>query len=201
MFPSFCAISLSLCMILSTGLFALSAEAAESRLIAAAKKKPEPITDPVVIMETSKGPLKLVIFAKDAPLTASNFLELVKRGFYDGLSFNRYLSGFIIQGGDPKGDGCGVYIDPQRREERFIPLELNAALRHETGSLCMARTAEPNSGSCQFYFCLEPQAKLDGVDAVFGKVLEGIQTMQALREGDKIVRAAVEEAPAKARRR
>lgn len=161
--------------------------------VLAAKKAP-PVTDPVVTLETSKGPIKLQVYRKDAPITAGNFIDLVKEGFYNGLSFHRYEPGFLIQGGDPKGNGYGAYVDPRTHEERKIPLEVKPTLRHEPGMLGMAHALnEPNSGSSQFYICLSAQPKLDNQYAIFGKVIDGMQAVNSLRGGDRIIRASVQE--------
>lgn len=150
--------------------------------------------DPVVTMETSKGVLKIQVYAKDMPITSGNFIDLVAKGFYNGLKFHRYEPGFIIQGGDPQGCGSGVYVDPVTREQRTIPLEAKQTVTHNLGTVSMARTSDPNSASCQFYICLGAQPKLDAKDPVFGMVIDGMPTLNALRPGDKIVRATVQEA-------
>lgn len=168
-------------------------------LIAATKK--EAVTDPVVTLETNKGNIKMQIYKKDAPITSSNFIDLVQKGFYNGLTFHRYEPGFVIQGGDPKGDGTGGYVDPKTRHERRIPLEVkqeNAKLTHSgPGILAMARSSDPNSASSQFYITLAPAPALDGKYAVFGKVTEGLDIAMALRKGDKIVKATVLEPASK----
>lgn len=175
------------------------AQTSRTRLIAATKK--EVVTDPIVTLETNKGTMKMRIYKKDAPITASNFIDLVQKGFYNGLTFHRYEPGFVIQGGDPKGDGTGGYVDPKTRHERRIPLEVkteNPNLLHSgPGVLAMARTGDPNSASSQFYITLGPASALDGKYAVFGKVSEGLDVVMALRKGDKIVKATVVEPAAK----
>lgn len=164
----------------------------DHQLIAAAKKKNLSTSDPLVLMETSKGTIKMQIYQKDAPITAGNFIDLVQRGFYNGLTFHRVDPGFIIQGGDPKGNGTGTFIDPQTRTERQIPLEIKPGLRHnEAGVVAMARSGDPNSASCQFYITLAPSPKLDGNYAVFGKVIEGMPNVMSIRPGDKIIHAEI----------
>lgn len=147
--------------------------------------------DPVVIMETSKGTIKMEIFKKDAPITSENFLDLVGKKFYDGLSFHRYEPGFVIQGGDPKGNGSGDYVDPKTHQTRNIPLEVKPDLLHDQGALAMARSNDPNSASCQFYITLDKANFLDGKYAVFGKVLDGMNVVLQLRQGDKINKVAI----------
>lgn len=150
--------------------------------------------DPTVVMETSKGTIKIQVFKTDAPITANNFLDLVQRGFYNGLAFHRYEPGFCLQGGDPKGNGTGGFIDPQSNQERRIPLEVKPNLKHnEAGIVAMARSSDPNSASSQFYFTLGPASFLDMQYAVFGKVIDGIDIMKQLRAGDKMTKVSMME--------
>lgn len=167
---------------------AMAAKQAES------KGQVKTIADPVVLMETTKGPIKLLVYKSEVPTTANNFLDLVKRGFYNGLSFHRYEPGFCIQGGDPKGNGTGGFIDPETRRERCIPLEVKPNLRHDgAGVLAMARSQNPDSASCQFYITLGPANFLDMNYAVFGKVLDGMDAVKALRKGDKMTKVSIVE--------
>lgn len=141
--------------------------------------------DPVVVLETTKGTIKVRIYKDEVPKTAGNFLDLVKRGFYNGLTFHRYEPGFCIQGGCPKGTGTGGFVDPETNKERRIPLEVSKELKHsEAGVIAMARANDPNSASSQFYFTLAAANFLDMQYAVFGKVTEGLDVVQALRAGD-----------------
>ena len=152
-------------------------------------------TDPIVVIDTTKGPIKVVVFKKEAPVTSANFLDLVQRHFYDGLSFHRYVDGFVIQGGDPSGTGGGNFIDPQTHKERHVKLEKKATLQHNAaGVLAMARTQDPDSASCQFYFTLAPATFLDNPPgyAVFGKVIEGMPNVMKLRRGDKMTKVTVQ---------
>jgi cyclophilin family peptidyl-prolyl cis-trans isomerase len=143
---------------------------------------------------TNKGEITAELYEDNAPITAGNFLDLVGRGFYDGLSFHRYEPGFVIQGGDPRGDGTGGFIDPQTGRERRIKLEVSPDLKHgDAGALSMARTPSPDTASSQFYITLGPAAFLDMQYAVFGRVIEGMDTVKSLRAGDKIQTATVAE--------
>lgn len=165
--------------------------------IALSKKGPA-INEPVVTLETSKGIIKIAVYRKETPVTASNFIDLVQKNFYNGLSFHRHEPGFVIQGGDPLGNGTGGYVDPKTRVERRIPLETSPNLRHsEAGMVAMARSSDPNSASSQFYITLAPCTALDGNYAVFGKVIDGMQIVTSLRKGDKIIKATVQEPGAK----
>jgi peptidyl-prolyl cis-trans isomerase B (cyclophilin B) len=157
--------------------------------------------DPTVVLETTKGKIKVEIYKNDVPKTADNFLDLVSRNFYNGVSFHRYEPGFCIQGGDPKGTGGGGFIDPKTHQERTIELETSPAmvqsnpkLKHSSaGVLAMARTDNPNSASSQFYFTLGPANFLDGKYAVFGKVKDGLDVVMALRAGDKMTKVYVQQ--------
>src|SRR5277367_628339 len=123
----------------------------------AAKKSSTTGSDPTVVMETNKGIIKIRVYKNDAPITAANFLDLVQRGFYNGLTFHRYVPNFCIQGGDPQGNGQGGFTDPSTGRERTIKLETSPNLRHsEAGMLAMARSSNPDSASSQFYFTLAP---------------------------------------------
>lgn len=137
--------------------------------------------DEVAVFDTSKGAIRVTLDGEGAPIHVANFCELAERGFYDGLTFHRYVPGFVIQGGDPAGDGTGgpgYHI----REE----FSTNPRNSHVDGALAMARSADPNSAGSQFYFCLGAQHGLDSGYTVFGTTLEGLDTIAALRQGDTI---------------
>ncbi len=151
--------------------------------------------DPIVLMQTTKGPIKVQIYKVEAPITSNNFLDLVNRHFYDGLTFHRYEPGFVIQGGDPTGTGGGNFTDPKTKKDRCIALEKKDFLRHDAaGVIAMARTNDPNSASCQFYFTLAAADFLDNPPgyAVFGKVVDGLPNVMKLRKGDKMTKVSVE---------
>lgn len=151
--------------------------------------------DPIVVMETSKGVIKIQVYKKEAPITSNNFLDLVKRNFYNGLGFHRYEPGFVIQGGCPRGDGTGNFTDPKTHQDRLIKLEKNKDLRHDqAGMVAMARTDNPDSASCQFYITLAPATFLDNPPgyAVFGKVVDGLPNALKLRKGDKMTKVFIE---------
>ena len=152
-------------------------------------------TDPIVIIGTTKGPIKVVVFKKEAPVTSANFLDLVQRHFYDGLGFHRYVKDFVIQGGDPTGSGGGNFVDPQTHKDRHVKLEKKPNLQHNAaGVLAMARTQDPDSASCQFYITLAPANFLDNPPgyAVFGKVVEGLDNALKLRQGDKMTKVTLQ---------
>jgi cyclophilin family peptidyl-prolyl cis-trans isomerase len=140
------------------------------------------------IIETNKGSITVELYEDKAPITAGNFIDLVGRGFYDNLTFHRYEPGFVIQGGDPIGNGTGGFVDPQTGRERRIKLEVSPELKHgEAGALAMARSQNPDSASCQFYITLGPAAFLDMNYAVFGRVVDGMDAVRQIRAGDRMI--------------
>lgn len=140
----------------------------------------------LVKIETNKGTIVAEIYEDKTPITAKNFLDLVNAKFYDGLTFHRYVPGFVIQGGDPDGDGTGG-------SDKQIKLEINKDLHHDKGVLAMARSSNPNSASSQFYITLDAAPHLDGSYAVFGRVIEGMDVVLSLREGDVMTSISVME--------
>ncbi len=146
------------------------------------------------IIETSKGNITIELYEDKAPITAGNFIDLIERGFYDGLKFHRYEPNFVIQGGDPRGNGTGGFVDPNTGRERRIKLEVTPELKHgEAGGVAMARSQDPNSASCQFYITLGPAAFLDMNYAVFGRVTDGMDAVKQLRAGDSMTSVKIAE--------
>ena len=177
-----------------------------------------------VSLQTSKGEVLIALDGEQAPLTAGNFVDLVRRGVYNGTLFHRVVREpvpFVVQGGDPlTADpktppnlyGTGNATDPASGEPRTIPLELKLrqepqprygevlttpvvsrqlALVHDRGAVAMARSNDPNSASAQFYIALEALPELDGRYAVFGRVVKGMDVVDRIQQGDRIVRARV----------
>jgi len=126
-------------------------------------------------IETSMGAMTVELYEARAPNTTSNFIELANRGFYNGLIFHRVIDDFMIQGGDPKGDGTGG-------SGKTIELEIHPELTHVDGAVAMARSAHPDSASSQFYICDGAQSRLDGQYAVFGRVIDGMDVVRAIAE-------------------
>lgn len=118
------------------------------------------------------GIIKLEIDEKAAPITAANFLKLVKEGFYDGLTFHRVISGFMIQGGDPTGTGMGGSKENIKGE--FASNGFNNPIKHTRGVISMARAMDPDSASSQFFIMHADAPHLDGNYAAFGRVVEGM---------------------------
>ena len=126
----------------------------------------------VVIEMDNGGIIRIEVDEKAAPITAANFLKLVREGFYDGIGFHRIISGFMIQGGDPTGTGAGGSKDTIKGE--FASNGFNNPIRHTRGVISMARTMNPNSASSQFFIMHADAPHLDGQYAAFGKVVEGM---------------------------
>ena len=122
--------------------------------------------------------IELQLFPDGAPKTVDNFVSLANKKFYDGLSFHRVEPGFVVQGGDPAGNGSGG-------PGYTIPAEFNDHL-HERGALAMARTSDPNSAGSQFYICLAPAHFLDHNYTVFGQVTRGMELVDKIKVGDKM---------------
>lgn len=139
-----------------------------------------------ITMETNKGTIEIELFTKDAPKTVNNFVFLTREGFYDGVTFHRVIGNFVIQGGDPTGTGGG---GPGYRFEDECVGNPN---KHGTGFLSMAN-AGPNTNGSQFFITHSPQPHLDGKHTVFGKVTSGMVIVNAIREGDKMVKVTVAE--------
>jgi peptidyl-prolyl cis-trans isomerase B (cyclophilin B) len=143
------------------------------------------MADRTATFDTSKGTIIAQLNESEAPITSGNFISLVEKGFYDGLTFHRYVEGFVIQGGDPRGDGTGG-------SGKNISLEVSSNLKHDqAGVMAMARSAHPDSASSQFYFTLKPTPHLDGSYAVFGRVTSGLDVVMSLREGDRMNKVTI----------
>jgi|GEM_PF-2338466 TonB family C-terminal domain len=147
---------------------------------------------PIVTIETPKGTIKMELYPEEAPVTVKNFLDLIGKGFYDGLKFHRVEPGFVIQGGDPNGDGSGG-------PGYTIPDERNKKLKHGRGAVAMAKTPQPNSAGSQFYVVIEkPASFLDGKYTVFGQVTEGQDVAEKIQVGDQMLKVTAQTPPAAA---
>lgn len=154
---------------------------------------PDTSHDPVATIETAKGAITIRLFQSLAPKTVANFVELAQKGFFNGLTFHRVEPNFCIQGGDPLGNGYGMYQDPQTKQPRFLELEIAPQLKHNmAGVVAMAHGPSPNSASCQFYITLSPQPSLDGKYAIFGGVISGMNVVQSIAKGDKMNTVSVQ---------
>ena len=131
------------------------------------------MSNPIVTIEMENGDIiKAELYPEIAPNTVNNFISLVKQGFYDGVIFHRVISGFMIQGGDPKGTGVGGPGYCIKGE--FTGNGFKNDLKHARGVLSMARTMAPNSAGSQFFIMHEDAPHLDGQYAAFGMVMEGM---------------------------
>jgi peptidyl-prolyl cis-trans isomerase B (cyclophilin B) len=171
-----------------------------------------------VEMTVNGSPITIEVDGKNAPITAGNFVDLVDRGVYNGLTFHRVVKDpqpFVAQGGDPRGNGTGGFVDPETKRERNIPLEImlkgqneavysksigqqggarvqpQVVLPHKRGAIAMARSGMPDSASSQFYFALSDLSFLDGDYAVFGYVTNGMDAVDQIQQGDRIDSAKV----------
>lgn len=153
-------------------------------------KPPEMQIDPkkkyFVTMETDKGTIEIELFPEHAPITVNNFVFLAKEGFYDGISFHRVISDFVIQGGDPTGTGMGG------PGYQFEDETKNNPHKHETGTLSMANAGANTNGS-QFFITHSPQPHLNGKHTVFGQVTSGMDVVNQIRARDKMIHVTVRE--------
>ena len=136
------------------------------------------------IFDTARGPIRVELLPDQAPLTVANFVNLARRGFYDGLNFHRVIDDFMIQGGCPQGRGTG---GPGYKFED----ETRNGVPHQRGSLSMAN-AGPNTNGSQFFITHIKTDWLDGKHTVFGKVLEGLDVVDAVKQGDAIKSVTIE---------
>lgn len=131
------------------------------------------MANPTVTLRTTLGDIRFELFRDRAPKTAGNFLTLVKKGFYDGLTFHRVIPGFMIQGGCPKGDGTGG-------PGYTIPDEFEPTLRHDGPGVVSMANAGPNTGGSQFFITLAPTSWLDRRHAIFGRVRGGQDVVEKI---------------------
>lgn len=154
-----------------------------------------PASAPVVRMATTRGVILIKLYPKDAPITCANFEKLVRKGFYNGLTFHRITdlgapgTSKIVQGGDPAGNGSGGpgYTIKGEFKSNGVPNPLT----HIAGAVAMARTQAPDSAGSQFYICVNPVHFLDGNYAVFGQVIKGLDVAGRLKVGDKMTKVTL----------
>jgi peptidyl-prolyl cis-trans isomerase B (cyclophilin B) len=139
-----------------------------------------------VTMETNKGTIELDLYPKYAPKTVNNFVFLANEGFYNGVRFHRVIPNFMIQGGDPTGSGSGG--PGYKFEDEFK----GNPLTHETGVLSMAN-AGPGTNGSQFFITHSPQPHLDNRHTVFGRVVKGMEVVNAIRKDDQMLRVQATE--------
>ena len=135
-------------------------------------------------IETNKGDLVLELFARDVPVTVDNFVTLARDGFYDGLTFHRVIPGFMAQGGCPEGTGMG---GPGYQFDDEITHH-----NHVKGALSMANSG-PNTNGSQFFITYAPQHHLDGLHTVFGQLVDGMDVLESLENGDVMISVTIHE--------
>ncbi|MCB0324032.1 MAG: peptidylprolyl isomerase [Bdellovibrionales bacterium] len=136
-------------------------------------------------IETNKGTITVELYADKVPVTVANFVNLAQRGFYDGIKFHRVISDFMIQTGDPLGNGTGG------PGYRFAD-EIDPSLRHSGPGVLSMANAGPNTNGSQFFITHKETAWLDGKHAVFGKVVDGQSVVDAIEQGDKMVKVTIQ---------
>ena len=131
--------------------------------------------NPVAVIKTNMGTMKLELYEDKMPNTTKNFVRLANSGFYNGLVFHRVIKNFMIQGG-------GFYPNGTMKQSPYGPikLETNPDVQHVDGAISMARTSDPNSATSQFFICDGAQHFLDGKYAAFGKVIDGMDVLRAI---------------------
>jgi peptidyl-prolyl cis-trans isomerase B (cyclophilin B) len=138
-----------------------------------------------VITLDNGNEIRMEFFPGDAPKTVDNFVTLAKKGFYNGLTFHRVVPDFVVQGGDPKGNGTGG-------PGYTIPAEFNKN-KHVRGAVAMARSQHPDSAGSQFYICYGNTPHLDGNYTFFGKVTSGMEHVDRIKQGDRMKTVAIVE--------
>lgn len=141
-----------------------------------------------IIVKTNKGDIEGTLFASKAPITVANYLNLAKRGYYDGLTFHRVIPNFMIQGGDPTGTGMG---GPGYKFED----EVKTGLKHGKPGIFSMANAGPGTNGSQFFITHLPTPHLDGKHTVFGEVTKGQDVVNAISQGDKIVKIEILDSP------
>ncbi len=144
------------------------------------------MTQTAVITLENGNEIRIDFYPEDAPKTVENFVTLAKKGFYNGLTFHRVVRDFVVQGGDPKGNGTGG-------PGYTIKAEFNKQ-KHVRGSLAMARSQHPDSAGSQFYITYGTTPHLDGNYTVFGKVTSGMEHVDRIKQGDRMKSVVIVEA-------
>lgn len=139
------------------------------------------VTDIRIVLHTSKGDIEGTLFASKVPMTVANFLNLASKGFYDGLTFHRVIPNFMIQGGDPDGNGTGG------PGYKFAD-EFNRSLKHSKSGIFSMANAGPGTNGSQFFITHVATPWLDGKHSVFGEVTKGMDVVNKIERGDKIAK-------------
>jgi peptidyl-prolyl cis-trans isomerase B (cyclophilin B) len=147
-----------------------------------------PMSDIRILLKTDKGDIEGTLFASKAPVTVANFINLAQRGYYEGVTFHRVISDFMIQGGDPTGTGRG---GPGYTFED----EVKTGLKHDKPGIFSMANAGPGTNGSQFFITHVATPWLDGKHTVFGEVTKGQDVVNAVRQGDKIVKIEILDSP------
>ncbi len=143
-----------------------------------------PVKDIRIILHTNKGDIEATLFASKVPMTTANYLNLAKKGLYDGVTFHRVIKDFMIQGGDPTGTGMGD------RGYKFAD-EFDPSLKHSKPGIFSMANAGPGTNGCQFFITHVPTPHLNGKHSVFGEVTKGQDVVNKIEKGDKITKIEV----------
>jgi peptidyl-prolyl cis-trans isomerase B (cyclophilin B) len=179
----------SLCFTLAVALLVATASSCQAKLDGVPVRN----TGHYAIIDTDRGTVVIELYPKSAPKTVDNFETLVKKGFYNGLTFHRVVPDFVVQGGDPDGTGTGG-------PGYTVPAEIGE--KHLRGSVATARLGDDvnpkrDSSGSQFYICLQPQPALDGQYTVFGGVISGMDVVDQIQKGDKMKTITLSSTPPK----
>lgn len=150
--------------------------------LTSAAPSPQPLHY-LMSIQMDKGTIEIQLFPEAAPHTVARVVQLIREKFYDGLTFHRVVPDFVVQGGDPKGDGnggSGVKLKAEFNQKR-----------HVKGTVSMARGSDPGSADSQFFICLSPQPRLDGKYTVIGQVVSGMNIAREIRRGEVMRRVTV----------
>ncbi|MGL5094165.1 MAG: peptidylprolyl isomerase [Planctomycetia bacterium] len=143
----------------------------------------KPGENPVVEIITNQGKIRVRLFADKAPNTVANFVDLVQKKFYDGIVFHRVIKDFMIQTGDPKGNGTGGRKD-KGMAPKFLADEFHPSLRHKGPGILSMANSGPNTGDTQFFITTVPTPWLDNKHAIFGEVISGLDVVHAIERSD-----------------
>ena len=174
-----------LVMIITCAMLAACGSEEDAASSGAAEEQVETVYRHVEITVKDYGTIKVELNETVAPITVANFIKLAEEGFYDGLTFHRIMNGFMIQGGDPKGNGTGGSDEKIKGEFSANGVENN--LSHTRGAISMARAKSMDSASSQFFIMHEDADYLDGQYACFGYVTEGIEIVDAICKDTPVV--------------
>ena len=158
-------------------------------VLIACEKGDDTMKNRIAVIETNHGTMEIELFEDKAPITTKNFIDLTEKGFYDGLIFHRVIKEFMIQGGDPKGDGTGG--PGYKIQDEFDP-----SLKHDKAGILSMANSGPNTGGSQFFITLIPTPWLDNKHAVFGQIVKGGDVLKEIGQvqtgpGDKPVEDVV----------